>query len=552
MSTSRVFSSAYVSSSHRARNLQDPLIFNEDYGLVTSWYNVHRGNGSTTIQKMQLRKEHAAPAYHEYILLLTRAGNTYRVDRGRDGPVLDAMRDQGVPPFDTIAMLQLTSWEELDRTSYCVIGLRWEGAKTIDLKLVLDICFQIHNKSGKRYKLLTHNCYFFAQTIIMIAVRKTVACRTKLDKALKRGMRGITWKRCWEAIVGEQGFHRLHSITSLGAAVGAALGQQMSEQLGMELEQQLGKELGKELGYQLGKHLGLQLGRELERQLGPGLRRELEWELEQQKERELEEWRDLEQEEEEVRKWELMWQSRGNMEKDPEGIGCLNWWRGRRKWKQLQEEQREMEQKREKFRARLHYRLQQAEKQREQERRQKWEKERLRLWSQLQERLWKLEPELELELELAQGALLKILDIALNGELKLGWHRMHSKLNALATQTGANKLANMWAKWLIDNLGKVVMLQMKEASFLDCSFSEHVEFPPGFSASCAQKIQSRISNVPIETYTELEQYMIAIIEHHVELVPPALGPREQLKAEILNGMTATWHHVSPQFQRNWT
>jgi hypothetical protein len=108
-------------------------------------------------------------------MVVTRAGYMYRVDRGREGPVLDTLKRQGVPPVDTIALLpHLTSLEELDGTSYCRIELCWGSDKAIDLKLVLDVCFQIHNESGTRYKLLTHNCYFFAQTIIMIAVRKTV------------------------------------------------------------------------------------------------------------------------------------------------------------------------------------------------------------------------------------------------------------------------------------------------------------------------------------------------------------------------------------------
>jgi hypothetical protein len=133
---------------------------------------------------MQLRKEHVTP-FHEFIMVLTQAGYMYRVDRGREGLFLDALREQGAPPVDTIALLRLTSLEELDGTSYCAIELRWgpNNLKAIDLKLVLDICFQIHKNSGKRYKLLTHNCYFFAQTIIMIAVRKIVSC--KLENVLK-------------------------------------------------------------------------------------------------------------------------------------------------------------------------------------------------------------------------------------------------------------------------------------------------------------------------------------------------------------------------------
>jgi hypothetical protein len=57
--------------------------------------------------------------------------------------------------------------------------------------------------------------------------------------------------------------------------------------------------------------------------------------------------------------------------------------------------------------------------------------------------------------------------------------------------------------------------------------------------------------VLIDKFKDLEKFMIGIIDRHVESVPPALGSRERLKEEILNGMTATWCLVSPQFQHHW-
>jgi hypothetical protein len=55
--------------------------------------------------------------------------------------------------------------------------------------------------------------------------------------------------------------------------------------------------------------------------------------------------------------------------------------------------------------------------------------------------------------------------------------------------------------------------------------------------------------VPIDTLKDLEEHMKGIIERQVESVPPGLGSREELKAEILDGMTATWRLVSPQFSK---
>jgi hypothetical protein len=157
-----VFGSKFISSSSREpRNLDNPLIFSEDYEQLTSWYNLHRKNVSMKIRTMQLRREHDPP-FHEFIMIETQSDFIYRVDRGRaGGPVLGAIRE-GVPAQDTIALLRITSLEQLDRTSYSMIELRWGNDKTIDLRLVLDIGFHIHNTSGNRYKLLTYNCYFFA------------------------------------------------------------------------------------------------------------------------------------------------------------------------------------------------------------------------------------------------------------------------------------------------------------------------------------------------------------------------------------------------------
>jgi hypothetical protein len=56
------------------------------------------------------------------------------------------------------------------------------------------------------------------------------------------------------------------------------------------------------------------------------------------------------------------------------------------------------------------------------------------------------------------------------------------------------------------------------------------------------------SEVRIRKVKDLEEYMKGIIERHVESVPPALGSREELKTEIIDGMMATWGLVSPQLQ----
>ena len=231
---------------------------------MTSWYDFHRSASSTIIQKVQLRKEHITP-YHEFVVVLTRAGRVYRVDRGREGPVLDTLREHGVQPVDTIALLppSPTSLEQLDGTSHRVIDLCWGSDKTIDLKLVLDVCFQIHNNSGKRYKLLTHNCYFFAQTIIMIAVRKTVAC--KLDEVLQlENMLNsdVLWAVARSAVTMVI-THRASQLEKLYSGLNGQLQLEMQPQRWIPGQ---------------GLELKLKLKLELER----GLKRELELELERE------------------------------------------------------------------------------------------------------------------------------------------------------------------------------------------------------------------------------------------------------------------------------
>jgi hypothetical protein len=123
---------------------------------------------------------------------------------------------------------------------------------------------------------------------------------------------------------------------------------------------------------------------------------------------------------------------------------------------------------------------------------------------------------------------------------------------------------------LIDNLGNIVIQDVQKEPLLDCSFSWHFEFPALFSVSSkinvsgccpyitlesclipSNLVKSKAPDVPIKDFKDLEEYLKGIIEQHVESVPPALGAREELKAEILDGMTATWHLVSCQFQHAW-
>ena len=453
MALSRSFPSTFMSSSSRdPRNFEDPLIFNNNYRQVTEWYDDHSSYGSVTIHKMQLRKEHVAP-FHEFIMVRTRGSHSYRVDRGGDGRLLDTMKEQGVPPRDVIAPLQLSSWKQLDKTSYCVLESCWGDDKTIDLKVVLDICFYIHNESGKRYKLLTHNCYFFAQTIFMIAVRKTVACRTKF-RAVNEALRHIiTWvSTCIGAeLRPELGPEEIDDKEEeVGPVVERALTNLLSEELGWELGEELrmavgeiGPEIGREIGHELGRQIGLHMGPELARGLAQELARPELQRTREQWERERQEVLQLAQE-----YWE--WEQE---EQQKEQQGIREQWEKEQVWKQQarkpqvqqegEQEQQLEERRRRKWQWQREQLLAWQEQHGRRQRQRQWalwgdqlrelqEEEFQELLAQLRAQLQKLElewqPVLTWALELAQEVLVEALELALNGELEPSWHRKFSKL----------------------------------------------------------------------------------------------------------------------------
>jgi hypothetical protein len=170
--------------------LENTLTFSEDVKPVKDWYNRQSHQNSTLIKRMQLRTEYVAP-YHQFIVVQTQGepGCAYRLDRGREREgwsVFDTIKSLGVPSRDTIAVLQKPV-EELDETSQCTIELHRSDDKTLDLWFILDICFRIHNNWATRYNLITHNCYFFARTIVNL-------CDDKLNKESSR------LKRIWRRI----------------------------------------------------------------------------------------------------------------------------------------------------------------------------------------------------------------------------------------------------------------------------------------------------------------------------------------------------------------
>jgi hypothetical protein len=139
---------------------------------------------------MQLRKDHQQPYCHEYIVIFTRGGHAYRIDRRPDADAaFDTIMKEGCTPYDTIEEVHSNPLKGLNRISDCVVELQWRTEQTIDLLFILSICFRLHNdKLAQRYTLQHYNCYFLSWTIIMIIMRNTTACTDGLNAAIECGV----------------------------------------------------------------------------------------------------------------------------------------------------------------------------------------------------------------------------------------------------------------------------------------------------------------------------------------------------------------------------
>ncbi|KAF8233391.1 hypothetical protein L208DRAFT_1458617 [Tricholoma matsutake] len=186
------------SSPRPRQDLEDTLIFGEDFQLVKDWCDRQSCDGSTAIKTIQLRNEYVVP-FHQFIVVQTRGEfcRAYRVDRGREREgwsVFDTTKKLGVPPRDTIALLQ-EPVGELEKTSQCSMELHCSDDKAIDLFFVLSIGFRIHNTWGTRYNLLIHNCYFFARTIINTCDdrlgKESSSSKNALERVLGKLYRGL-------------------------------------------------------------------------------------------------------------------------------------------------------------------------------------------------------------------------------------------------------------------------------------------------------------------------------------------------------------------------
>ena len=209
LTPSRLPSNTLIASS-RALFFEKPMVLDFASGWangpVADWYDSHRRKGSTLIEKLQLRKDLLPPYNHEYIVVFTRGGHAYRVDRRPDADApFDTIMKAGCKTYDMVQMVGSRSLQELQKTSDCVVELHWPGEQTIDLLFVLSVCFALsQDHQAQKYTLQRYNCYFLSWTIIMIAVREAAAWETRLDPMMAELFLHDEWK---------ENFHVMRAVT---------------------------------------------------------------------------------------------------------------------------------------------------------------------------------------------------------------------------------------------------------------------------------------------------------------------------------------------------
>ncbi|CAE6425478.1 unnamed protein product [Rhizoctonia solani] len=153
---------------------------------------------STSVAKIQLRKEFEEPFRHEFILIHLQRGEFCRLDRRGDPNVpTQTLRSEGSDAYDTIH--EVVDLDAIDSTSESLVELRSNG--TIDLSFILSICFSIRNDpKTQRYTLQRFNCYFFSWTITSIIARHSVAWDTPAQLAESGLLKSVLKKNATEPI----------------------------------------------------------------------------------------------------------------------------------------------------------------------------------------------------------------------------------------------------------------------------------------------------------------------------------------------------------------
>ncbi|KAH8827311.1 hypothetical protein DL96DRAFT_1556407 [Flagelloscypha sp. PMI_526] len=154
---------------------------------IRSWYEQECTHGSTAVERLEFRKDRAGPWFHGFVVVFTKSGRIYRIDRRPhvvDNPEDDLMafiKASGCRALDTIVRLREDDYEAARRTSDSIVDLQFHHTRTrsesekchsIYLLHILSTCFAVKDDPlTKQYTLQRYNCYYLAWILIMISVR---------------------------------------------------------------------------------------------------------------------------------------------------------------------------------------------------------------------------------------------------------------------------------------------------------------------------------------------------------------------------------------------
>ncbi|CAE6500084.1 unnamed protein product [Rhizoctonia solani] len=194
-------SNTMVIARRHLRNLEEPvrIQFQEEWKPGNALFDWYQRCGSLFINRLELRKEHEGPFYHEFVVFrLNKDAGYFRMDRRQrpdENMPLDCLRDAGVEAFDTIE--EVTSMNDpLYSASRCLVSL--DLRISVPFSVILKACWAIHKHALARvYTLRRYNCYFFARTILMITAR-SVPCDLPFEKTRAEIVHSLTFNYNWD------------------------------------------------------------------------------------------------------------------------------------------------------------------------------------------------------------------------------------------------------------------------------------------------------------------------------------------------------------------
>ncbi|KAF8595678.1 hypothetical protein BDV93DRAFT_89280 [Ceratobasidium sp. AG-I] len=169
--------SSFKSLRHYIDQNPKALTFPSGWGkgpVFEDWYNkLIPDPNATSIQRLEIRKDTSGAFPHRFIIVQMCDGKIHRFDRRPDkeetGPAV--LANVAVKSKDEyIADVTGPAWLQFQTVSHCEIELLLEGRA--DLLAVLSACYGISlDQTAHEYTLLTHNCFFFSWTILMVVSR---------------------------------------------------------------------------------------------------------------------------------------------------------------------------------------------------------------------------------------------------------------------------------------------------------------------------------------------------------------------------------------------